>query len=130
MRVLLDTHIVVAVLDRKIDSLPGQMSAMLRRKDVTAFASIATHWELAIKHRLGKIMLPIDPVQLTSVLTTNGVGVLNIREQHIFADIGTEPGTRDPFDRLLLGVCAAEKLRLITLDRALATHSLAWSEIA
>ncbi len=45
---------------------------------------------------------------------------------HAIADIGIEPVTKDPFDRLLLGVCAAEGMKLVTLDRALSNHPLAW----
>ena len=44
----------------------------------------------------------------------------------LLADAEPEPQTRDPFDRLLLGQCQVENLRLVTLDRALAAHPLAW----
>jgi len=125
-RVLLDTHIVIAVLDNAIKSLPHPIGSLLEQDGLEAHVSLATHWELAIKYRIGKIKLPVRPADISSVLTQNGIDVLDIEEEHIFANIGSEPNTRDPFDRLLLGVCAAEELTLVTLDRALEMHALAW----
>ena len=43
-------------------------------------------------------------------------------------ELDPEPPTRDPFDRLLLAQCAVDNLRLVTVDRALAGHPLAWRE--
>lgn len=36
--------------------------------------------------------------------------------------------THDPFDRLLLAQCRVEGMRLVTRNRALAAHPLAWRE--
>jgi PIN domain nuclease of toxin-antitoxin system len=58
-----------------------------------------------------------------------GVQLIGIEFQHVVANINPEPPTKDPFDRLLLGVCAAEKLQLVTMDRALSGHPLAWRDI-
>jgi len=55
-----------------------------------------------------------------------GAQLLGIELQHVVADIGPEPETKDPFDRLLLSTCAAENFTLVTVDRALVDHPLAW----
>lgn len=45
-------------------------------------------------------------------------------KEHALTAIGPEPLTNDPFDRLLLGVCAVEHMKLLTLDRAMLDHPL------
>jgi PIN domain nuclease of toxin-antitoxin system len=52
--------------------------------------------------------------------------LLAVDHRHAVRWVDPEPPTRDPFDRLLLAQCAVEDMRLITLDRALARHPLAW----
>ena len=54
------------------------------------------------------------------------ITILDIVSAHTTAEIGQEPVTKDPFDRLLLGVCASERKRLLTIDKALVDHPLAW----
>jgi PIN domain nuclease of toxin-antitoxin system len=55
-----------------------------------------------------------------------GLVMLVINPEHVLATVEPEPATRDPFDRLLLGQCQVENMRLVTLDRALSSHPLAW----
>jgi PIN domain nuclease of toxin-antitoxin system len=53
---------------------------------------------------------------------------LNVDHRHAVEALEELPPTRDPFDRLLLAQCQVEGMRLVTLDRALARHPLAWRE--
>jgi PIN domain nuclease of toxin-antitoxin system len=99
------------------------------RDETLIFVSVASLWEAAIKSRLGKLPVRTPVEKWPSLLGALDVPLLPIGEQHVFAPIGSEPVTRDPFDRLLLGVCAAENLELITRDSALAEHPLAWRDI-
>jgi PIN domain nuclease of toxin-antitoxin system len=55
-----------------------------------------------------------------------GMTILNIAAPHVLALVTPEPRPRDPFDRLLLAQCAVENLRLVTVDRALVDHPLAF----
>lgn len=57
-----------------------------------------------------------------------GLALLPIDHRYALAAVNPEPATRDPFDRLLLGQCAVEGMRLVTRDRALALHPYAWRE--
>jgi PIN domain nuclease of toxin-antitoxin system len=124
---LLDTHIVLAVLGQTDLILPSPVENLLRQTK-SQFVSVVTIWEIAIKHRIGKLTLSIELKNLPNLLVDIDIGILPIEPQHTLADIGLEPLTKDPFDRLLLGVCAAEHMKLLTLDRALAAHPLAWRE--
>jgi PIN domain nuclease of toxin-antitoxin system len=85
--------------------------------------SVASLWEIAIKFRLGKLALE---VQLPELVENLGLVLLAIEASHVLAAVDPEPATRDPFDRLLLAQCAVENLHLVTIDRHLTAHPLAW----
>lgn len=125
MRLLLDSHILIEIA-RKTSGLPRHFQALIDDPGSFIHVSTATLWELAIKYRLGKLDPGFDLMQGPALLAEADYVLLDIYYSHVFADIGPEPQTKDPFDRLLLGVCAAEGLKLVTLDRALATHPLVW----
>jgi PIN domain nuclease of toxin-antitoxin system len=52
--------------------------------------------------------------------------LLVIEASYVLSAVDPEPTTRDPFDRLLLAQCAVENLHLVTIDRHLTAHPLAW----
>ena len=128
MRLLLDTHVLIVLARRELAKLGRSVASMLASPENVAFASAASLWEIAIKTRLGKIDpgLPLD--ELPDYLHEIGLNLLVINRRHVVTTLDPEPATRDPFDRLLLAQCAVEQLRLVTLDRILRRHPLAWSE--
>lgn len=124
---LLDTHIVLSVVGQSNIVIPRLMREFLSAKAGHCI-SVVTIWEIAIKTRLGKMGLSIGLHQLPELIGNLNMRIIPVLTGHAIADIGIEPSTKDPFDRLLLGVCAAEGMKLVTLDRALADHPLAWRE--
>ncbi len=130
MRLLLDTHVLIVLARRELAKLGRGMALLLAAPENVAFASAASLWEIAIKTRLRKIDpgLPLD--ELPDYLQAIGLNLLVINHRHVVTTLDPEPATRDPFDRLLLAQCAVEQLRLVTLDRILRRHPLAWSEQA
>jgi PIN domain nuclease of toxin-antitoxin system len=89
-------------------------------------ASVASLWEIAIKVRLGKLVLGMSPKLLPELIERMGLHLIAINHHHVLAVAEPEPATRDPFDRLLLAQCLIENLRLVTIDRALLAHPLVW----
>lgn len=89
-------------------------------------ASVASLWEIAIKARLRKLEVNVEPGDIAPLLRSLSIDVLPITERHATAELTTVPPTRDPFDRMLLAQCQVEDLRLVTVDRALVGHPLAW----
>jgi PIN domain nuclease of toxin-antitoxin system len=87
---------------------------------------VASLWEIAIKSRLNKLDpgMALDAMQPT--LEGTGITILPINVGHVIAVVAPEPATRDPFDRLLLAQCEVEGLQLVTIDRALVEHPLAF----
>ncbi|MGJ0621479.1 MAG: type II toxin-antitoxin system VapC family toxin [Methylocystis sp.] len=125
MRLLLDTHILLAVIEGRIADFNAGVRALLENPEAEFVASVASLWEIAIKSRLGKLELAFDLDQLPELLETMGVELIAINARHALASVEPEARTRDPFDRLLLAQCKIEALRLVTIDRALVDHPLA-----
>lgn len=127
MRLLLDTHVLVALARGELSPLGSSVAASVADQENVLFVSAAGLWEIAIKARLGKIDPGLALDDLPDFFETMGLNLLAITHRHAVWSLDPEPGTRDPFDRLLLAQCAAEDLRLVTIDRALRNHPLAWS---
>jgi PIN domain nuclease of toxin-antitoxin system len=126
MRLLLDTSIVVPIARLEPESLTKTDRAAVSDPDNTLFVSVVALWEIAIKTRLRKLKTQILPRDLPAHLTGMGMQLLAIEALHVLADLKTDVGTRDPFDRLLVAQCEVENLRLVTTDPELLEHPLAW----
>jgi PIN domain nuclease of toxin-antitoxin system len=127
MRLLLDTHIVLSIVNERTADLPKALQGVLTDPDSEFYVSVASLWEIAIKWRLGKLKLSGNLELLPDIVTSGGLELIPINEHHVLATVQPEPMTRDPFDRLLLAQCSVEELRLVTVDRALISHALAVS---
>ncbi len=115
MRFLLDTHVWLWLLG-DVDRLPADVVAALLDADELVL-SAASVWEVAIKHGLGKLPLPVPLVELVST-SYGGAGMrpLPVEARHAVA-VGDLPGLhRDPFDRLLVAQTRVEGLTLVTTD--------------
>jgi PIN domain nuclease of toxin-antitoxin system len=126
MRLLLDTNVLIPLADGRLDALPSVIRQALTAPDSEIHASVASLWEIAIKHRPGKLPLSVSPPMLPELIVGAGIDLLAIEAAHVLATLDPEPPTRDPFDRLLLAQCAIENLHLLTTDGAPTSHPLAW----
>ncbi len=63
---------------------------------------------------------------MPGAVNDTGLTILGIDIPHVITAAEPEPETRDPFDRLLLAQCQVEGLQLVTIDRALVGHRLAF----
>ncbi len=125
MRLLLDTHVLLALIEGRKSSLPAGIDALLKDPDNEHHLSAASLWEIAIKWRLGKLRLTPKLGALPELLHDLGIQIVPINEHHALADVDPEPVTRDLFDRMLLAQSQIENLRLVSLDRSLLQHHLA-----
>ncbi len=124
MRLLLDTHILLRLIEGRIASLPAAIEVLLKDPN-NEHLSAASLWEIAIKCRLGKLTLTPELNSLPELLDAIGIRIVAINEHHALASVELEPATRDPFKRMLLAQCQVEGLRLVTVDRALISHPMA-----
>ncbi|MBV8976938.1 MAG: type II toxin-antitoxin system VapC family toxin [Alphaproteobacteria bacterium] len=126
MRLLLDSNIVVPIASKERDKLGAQVNLLLNARANDFFVSVASLWEIAIKTRLGKLPLNAPLQQLPAALSALGYAIVAIDRHHAIEDLIDQPDTNDPFDRMLLAQCQVEGMRLVTTDRALMRHPLAW----
>lgn len=126
MSLLLDTSILIRFFEEESDMLPDQLLDAVGASRGGIHASVASLWEIALKARVGKLPLKKELHQLPSMIEELEMILLQIDHRHVLAELHEIPPTRDPFDQLLLAQCQVENLRLVTLDRALGIHPLAW----
>ena len=87
--------------------------------------SAVSAWEITIKHALGRIDLPADPVEyVTSRMAQTAVVPLAITHAHALHVARLPPLHRDPFDRLLVAQAQLEGLSVLTTDRQLAAYDV------
>lgn len=117
-RYLLDTHTWLW-----LQAEPHRIDERLRRKLATAetiLLSAASAWEIAIKHALGKLALPVGPAAyVPERMRTSGTEALPIEVSHSLAAGALPTHHRDPFDRLIVAQSQMLKIPLVTADRQL-----------
>ena len=126
MKLLLDTHIVLAFVDQDLEDRFPAIARDFARNNPDIAISAASIWEIAIKTRLKKLNPRIDPHLIPSYLRDLGLFILDITHAHVTADISPDILTRDPFDRLLLAQAQIEGMRFVTIDSALIDHPLSF----
>jgi PIN domain nuclease of toxin-antitoxin system len=84
--------------------------------------SRASLWELASKAGLGRLRLDLE--RFARSMDADGFEWLGIEEAHLLAVAALRPvpDHRDPFDRLLVAQSIAERMTLVTVDRALSQY--------
>ena len=120
MAFLLDTHALLWWLAEP-ERLSPAVHATLADPGQTVFISAASAWEIATKHRHGR--LPTAEVLLQEgwpLMERQGFQPLPVSWSHGLRAGSYPMPHRDPFDRLLAAQAELEQLILITLDPALA----------
>lgn len=119
-RVLLDTHTLLwALVEPK--RLSRKVSALLRDPETEVFVSSATAWEIATKHRLGKLPGAGAVIAGYSAhLRTFRAQELAISSVHALRAGSFPQSHRDPFDRMLAAQSSQEFMPLVTDDPAFA----------
>lgn len=126
MRCLLDTHIIVSMLQNDLALRCPGPARVVQVANFFGYVSVASVWEIALKSRLGRLLPLADLDAVPKTLEAIGLSILPVTLPHVLHTLDPEPPTRDPFDRLLLAQCHVEGLKLVTVDRALVDHPLAF----
>jgi PIN domain nuclease of toxin-antitoxin system len=116
MRCLLDTHALLWWLfdDPKLST---QARDLIAEPENDLLVSAASAWEIATKHRIGKLPEAGDIVQqLPMYVRKARFTELGISIEHALL-AGSLPGPhRDPFDRMLIAQARMQNIPMITLD--------------
>jgi PIN domain nuclease of toxin-antitoxin system len=116
MKLLLDTHTFIW-WDSEPDKLSESALALCNVSSNALILSVASAWEIQIKHQLGKLTLRMP---LSSIIEgqqkRNRLRILPISLQHALA-LDTLPlYYKDPFDRILIAQAKVEKVAILSAD--------------
>lgn len=120
MRILLDTHIALwAIADTS--KLPREVIKLLENESNEVFYSVASVWEIAIKHIIKPENMPVSEEEFVRLCEDTGFTRLPIETGHIFllktlSRPSDAPKHNDPFDRMLISQAKYENLVLLTHD--------------
>lgn len=97
--------------------LSGQTQALIQDPANELFLSAASSWEIAIKHALGKLPLPVPPLEyVLDRMESTGTSPLPIQHSHALQAGALPRHHADPFDRLLIAQAQLEDLAILTAD--------------
>ena len=124
MRILLDTHSFLWWITDDPRLSPRAREIMSDGEN-RLFLSAASGWEIAIKSRLGRLVIPeplesFVPVQLAE----NGIEGLPIALSHALHVASLPDHHRDPFDRILVAQSELEHLPILTGDPLIAQYAV------
>lgn len=125
MNYLLDTHAFMWWLsDSK--KLSQRARRIISDSNNRIFVSHATQWEIVIKSAIGRLVFPVDRLELE--VEENGFELLSLNTKHIMQITSLPMHHRDPFDRLLIAQAQNESLILLSRDEMFASYdvSLVW----
>ena len=124
MNLILDTHVFIWWADEP-ERLSANALLALEDKNNRLFFSLIGIWEIQIKTQLGKMKLSLPLKDLIdSQEKANGLEILPITREHIFAVDILPFHHKDPFDRLLVAQGIVEKVTIVTADPKLSDYSV------
>lgn len=125
MQLLLDTHAFLWWLAGDAALSPAAKEA-IRDEHNAIFVSAASGWEIATKHRLGKLPGAAKIVSdIEGAISSQGFAALPIGMRH-GQTAGSLPGPhRDPFDRMLIAQAMLESLVLVTNEQNFDAYGVA-----
>ena len=124
MRVLADTQCWLW-MHLAPERLRHEVRQLLASGSTELYLSAASIWEMAIKHGIGKLRLPLPLTDyVLSRLERSTTLVLPVDHHHALRVAGLPPHHRDPFDRILVAQAQVERLAIVTADPQLAAYDV------
>ncbi|MEG4588249.1 type II toxin-antitoxin system VapC family toxin [Microcoleus sp. MOSTC5] len=125
MRLLLDTHTFIwYVTDNP--RLSAHVKLLIEDENNEKLVSIASIWEMAIKHSIGRLNFSLPFMEFVGEqLTVSNIGLLEINLQHIEVVASLPLHHRDPFDRLIIAQSMAEQIPILSVDAIFDAYAIA-----
>ena len=93
--------------------------------DNVLLLSPVSAWEIASKHAVGLLTLPMAPEEyVPSRMKSSGVDALALQHSHALQVAKLPWHHRDPFDRLLIAQAQVEGLPILSADSQLAAYDV------
>ena len=122
MKLLLDTHLLLRASEDS-PSLPALASSLITDSESELFFSVASIWEIAIKHAKGLETFNARPGAVWDGLLENGYAELAVLGKHAVAAGNLPSIHKDPFDRMLIAQAMVEGITLLTADHVIARYA-------
>lgn len=125
MRLLLDTHTFIwYVTDNP--RLSANVKLLIEDEDNEKLVSIASIWEMAIKHSIGRLNFSLPFMEFVrQQLSVSNIGLLEINLDHIEVVASLPLHHRDPFDRLIIAQSMAEQIPVLSVDVIFDAYAIA-----
>lgn len=121
----MDTHVWLWWLTEP-ERLSSAQHGVLEDGANTLYLSVASSWEIAVKHALGKLPLPEEPEAFVPRrLSRDGVETLHIEHRHALHVAALPMHHADPFDRVLIAQATLEKMPIATVDPKFQAYDVA-----
>ncbi len=118
MKYLLDTHAFLWLNDES-DRLTQTVKELCSSGEHEFYLSMASAWEMQIKHQLGKLSLAMPIAELVIKNTQeNNIQLLPIDLSHINYLEQLPSHHKDPFDRIIIAQVIIEGMSIISIDNA------------
>ncbi len=119
---LIDTHALLWYL-RDSSELSEKAHEIIDNEE-QIFTSIASLWEIAIKHSIGKLDLELSITQIEELCKQKDISILPIASKHLDELKKLPNHHNDPFDRLIICQARTENLTIITRDTIIPKYSV------
>jgi PIN domain nuclease of toxin-antitoxin system len=129
LNILLDTHFIIWLA-----SDPARLTAherdILSKDSNRIIASAVSIWEIRLKwasaYASGERKGVVDPIEALALVNSAGMSLLMLDAQTAATPLLVPITHKDPFDELLLVQAQQSGARLLTRDRTLLGHPLAY----
>lgn len=119
MMLLLDTCALLWLAADQ-DRLSDRAKTALGDSAGSLFVSAITAFEIAHKHRRGKLLLPIEPAEwYAEALETHGLTEIPITGEIASHAVDLPPIHRDPCDRFIIATAQLHNLAVLTADQTI-----------
>jgi len=121
MKLLLDTHLLLWASEDS-PRLPALASSLITDSENELLFSVASIWEISIKHAKGVESFHAHPGTVWEGLLENGYVELAVLGKHAVAAGNLPPIHKDPFDRILIAQAMVEGITFLTADAVIAQY--------
>lgn len=124
MKILIDTCAFLWVVEKSPKLSERALSAFMDVEN-ERFLSVASTWEIAIKHASGRLQLSGKPESLIpEIRYSSGIHSLDIDEESVLLAGRLRSIHSDPFDRLLVAQAIVHGMTILTPDKHIEQYAV------
>ena len=124
MKLLIDTHAALWLFNEH-ENLPSAVKEHLLDEANELYISIASAWEIAIKHSLGKLREFSGGVKrFLFAVRKSAIEIITVLPQYVETVEELPYIHRDPFDRIIIATAICEDMSIVTTDKNIRNYDV------